>query len=51
MPYLGHVVLWVVVSDIRDIFKGFGMDTVELNYTVGGGAKQKKARELIIKNW
>lgn len=37
--------------DIRAIFDGLKVDTVDINYTVGGGAKQKKTRELIIKNW
>jgi len=37
--------------DIRRIFEGFKTRRVELNYTVGGGDKQKKAGELIIRNW
>ena len=36
---------------MREIFKGFSMDTVEINYTIGGGGKGKNRRELIYKNW
>jgi DNA adenine methylase len=36
---------------IREIFKGFAMDTVKLNYTVGGGAKRSEAGELIVRSW
>ena len=36
---------------MREIFKGFTMDTVEINYTIGGGGKGKNRRELIYKNW
>ena len=34
---------------IRDLFKGFAMEELELTYTVGGGAG-RPARELIISN-
>lgn len=36
------------VPEIREIFAGFHMEEVGLNYTVGGG--QRPARELIISN-
>ena len=34
---------------IRDLFKGFAMEELELTYSVGGGAG-RPARELIISN-
>lgn len=37
--------------DIRAIFKGFPMQTVDLSYTVGGVKNRTTSRELIIKNW
>lgn len=37
--------------DIREIFKLFSMDCVPIKYTVGGGAKQTEAKELIIRSW
>lgn len=37
--------------EMRKIFKGFSMDTVDINYTIGGGGKGKNRRELIYKNW
>lgn len=37
------------VPDIRKAFVGFGIDDVELTYTVGGGDKAKPAKELIIR--
>lgn len=37
--------------EMRKIFAGFSMDTVEINYTIGGGGKGKNRRELIYKNW
>ncbi|ALC15667.1 site-specific DNA-adenine methylase [Desulfuromonas soudanensis] len=37
--------------DIRDAFKGLPMDTVGINYTVGGAGKGAKRVELIIRNW
>lgn len=35
--------------DIRALFDGFPQQVVAINYTVGGGAKKKPARELIIR--
>lgn len=36
---------------MREIFKEFGMKTVEINYTIGGAGKGQNRRELIFKNW
>jgi DNA adenine methylase len=36
---------------MRKTFKGFAIDTVDINYTIGGGGKGKNRQELIIKNW
>ncbi len=37
--------------DIRKVFRGLPMDTVDINYTVGGANKAAKRQELIIRNW
>jgi len=37
--------------DIRRAFAGFHMETLEINYTVGGGDKQAPRRELVIWSW
>lgn len=37
--------------EMLKVFKGFSMETVEINYTIGGGGKGKNRRELIYKNW
>ena len=37
--------------DMREVFKGLSMKTLSITYTVGGGAKSTKARELMIWNW
>ncbi|WP_188055653.1 hypothetical protein [Oryzomonas rubra] len=36
--------------DMRKVFKEFKMQTVEIAYTIGGGGKSKKSRELIFEN-
>jgi DNA adenine methylase len=36
--------------EMRRIFKGFKMATVEINYTIGGAGKGQKRRELIFQN-
>lgn len=36
---------------MRDIFKDFEVQTVEINYTIGGSGVGKGRRELIYKNW
>jgi len=36
---------------MRKIFKGFQMETVEINYTIRGTDKGQNRRELIFKNW
>jgi DNA adenine methylase len=37
--------------DIREAFKGLPMETVGINYTVGGAGKGAQRTELIIRNW
>lgn len=40
------------IPEMRDIFGEMAIETVDINYTVGGSKIAKKAsRELIIKNW
>lgn len=36
--------------EVREIFAGFAMEAVTTTYTISGGAKAKKAGELIISN-
>lgn len=36
------------VSEVRDLFSGFTIEPVETTYTIGGGAKAKRAFELLI---
>ncbi len=37
--------------DIRQVFSDLPMETVDINYTVGGANKPAKRQELIIRNW
>jgi len=37
--------------DMRRIFKGYKMDSVDIDYTIGGGGKCKGRKELIYRNW
>lgn len=37
--------------DIRRAFAGLHMETLEINYTVGGGKNQAPRRELVIWSW
>ena len=37
--------------EMLKIFKGFKMETVDINYTIGGAGKGAKRRELIFQNW
>ena len=37
--------------EMRKIFEGFAIKDVEISYTVGGGGKSNKSREMIIKTW
>ena len=37
--------------EMRKIFKGFAMETVDINYTIGGAENGKNRRELIFQNW
>lgn len=37
--------------DVRSCFDGFSMTSVAIDYTVGGGAKPAKRKELIIRSW
>lgn len=40
------------IAEMREAFTGMCMETVEIDYTVGGMQRAKsKARELIIRNW
>jgi DNA adenine methylase len=36
---------------MREIFTDFKMESVDINYTIGGAGKVAKRRELIFKNW
>lgn len=36
---------------IREIFAGFQLEQVEIDYTVGGGGKAAARKELIIYSW
>lgn len=37
--------------EMRRVFAGLDIKTVDITYTVGGGAKAQRAAELIVKNW
>lgn len=37
--------------DIRQCFEGFGMESLAIDYTVGGGANRAERQELIIYSW
>ena len=37
--------------DMRQIFKGFKLETVKIDYTIGGGGTGKNRQELIYRNW
>lgn len=37
--------------DIRRCFAGFGMESLAIDYTVGGGANRAERHELIIYSW
>eukprot|EP01035_Chromulina_nebulosa_P062973 gene62973-biopygen45925 len=37
--------------DIRRCFEGFGMESLAIDYTVGGGANRAERQELIIYSW
>ena len=39
------------IPEMRTAFKGLNMETVDIKYTVGGGAKASNKKELIIKSW
>jgi DNA adenine methylase len=39
------------IPEMRRVFDGLTMESVDINYTVGGGRRGKESRELIIKNW
>ncbi len=47
---------WAILTindhpEMRKIFKGFRMETVEINYTIGGAGTGRNRRELIFVNW
>ena len=37
--------------DIRRCFEGFGMESLNIDYTVGGGGNKVERQELIIYSW
>lgn len=37
--------------EMRRIFDGFKVETVKIDYTIGGGGKGKNRQELIYRNW
>ena len=37
--------------EMQEIFAGFETKFVDISYTVGGGGKSNKSREMIIKSW
>jgi DNA adenine methylase len=37
--------------EMRAVFEGFKVRTVDISYTVGGGGKSNQSREMIIKSW
>lgn len=39
------------ITEMRKAFKGLTMETVDINYTVGGGNKATKRKELIVRSW
>ncbi len=39
------------VSEIRQLFKAFRIETVQTSYTAAGGDKRKKVGELLIRNY
>lgn len=36
---------------IREVFAGFHMESLDITYTVGGGAKAAPRQELVIWSW
>lgn len=36
---------------MREIFEGFKVESVKIDYTIGGGGTGKNRRELIYRNW
>lgn len=48
----GHMVISVNdIPEMRKAFAGLAMDTVDINYTVGGSGKNCQRQELIIRNF
>ena len=39
------------IPEMRKAFKGLNMETVDITYTVGGGGKSPKRKELVIRSW
>jgi DNA adenine methylase len=39
------------IGEIRDLFKGFHIETVETSYSAAGANKKKKVKELLIMNY
>jgi len=49
---LGKMIISVNdIPEMRQAFNGLRIESVDINYTVGGNAKTKATKELIIKNW
>lgn len=39
------------IPEMREAFNGLKMDSVDINYTVGGANRSKAVKELVIRNW
>ena len=39
------------VENIRNLFKGFHVETVETSYSAGGADKKKRVNELLVMNY
>lgn len=39
------------IPEMREVFAGLTMQTMDINYTVGGGGTTTPSRELLIRNW
>lgn len=39
------------IPEMREVFAGLTMQTMDINYTVGGGGATTPSRELLIRNW
>lgn len=39
------------ILEMRQVFDGLNLKSVDINYTIGGSGVKNKSKELIIKNW